>query len=244
MRLPSKLHPPIAFAHRGARAHAKENTAEAFDLAIRLGATGIESDVWITADDQLILTHDGTMGLRRRQIATMHRSDLPENWITLPELFERVPETVDLSIDVKTDNALPTMYEWLATLDPIARGRIYLCHHDWTVLAEWRARDEFVRLVDSTSMGAMSEGAERRAFYLSEAKIDAVNLHNNQWTGGYATLFHRFGLLCFGWDAQHARIQRDLLRMGLDGIYSDHVDIMMESLAEHLADGQATEPKI
>src|SRR5262249_9005601 len=40
-RLPSLLDPPIAFAHRGARAHAPENTIEAFRLALRLGATGL-----------------------------------------------------------------------------------------------------------------------------------------------------------------------------------------------------------
>ena len=244
MRLPSKLHPPIAFAHRGARAHAKENTSEAFDLAIRLGATGIESDVWLTADNELILTHDGTIGLRRRPISSMQRADLPDSWITLPELLLRVPDSVHLSIDVKTDDAIPELYRWLATLDPVTRARIFLCHHDWTVLADLRARDEFVTLIDSTSMKAMSEGAERRAFQLSEAGIDGVNLHNNDWTGGYATLFHRFGLLCFGWDAQHGRIQRDLFRMGLDGIYSDHVDIMMESLATHLGGGPANEPRI
>jgi len=35
----------IAFAHRGARAYARENTLDAFQLGLRLGATGLESDV-------------------------------------------------------------------------------------------------------------------------------------------------------------------------------------------------------
>ena len=48
-RLPSLLDRPIMFAHRGARAHAPENTLEAFALGLRLGATGLESDVWLTA---------------------------------------------------------------------------------------------------------------------------------------------------------------------------------------------------
>ncbi len=34
----SLLDPPILFAHRGARAHAPENTLEAFSLALRLEA--------------------------------------------------------------------------------------------------------------------------------------------------------------------------------------------------------------
>ena len=54
-RVPAKVKPPYAFAHRGARALAAENTLEAFTLALRLGATGLESDVWLTADGEAVL---------------------------------------------------------------------------------------------------------------------------------------------------------------------------------------------
>ena len=70
-RLPSLLDPPIAFAHRGARAHAPENTIEAFELALRLGATGLESDVWLTADGVPVLDHDGVV---QRSAAASARS--------------------------------------------------------------------------------------------------------------------------------------------------------------------------
>lgn len=244
MRLPSLRERPIAFAHRGARAHAPENTAESFDLAVKLGATGIESDVWLTADDQLILTHDGKHGIRRRAISATKRADLPNTWITLPELIERIPVSLDVSIDIKTDDAMEPLLDWASTLDPLTRGRLYLCHHDWKRLAQWRSIDAHVRLIDSTSLKAMEDGPERRAFQLSEAGIDGVNLHRNEWTGGMATLFHRFDRLCFGWDAQHARILTDLLRMGLDGVYSDHVDIMMDTMQAHINQGPAPTPKI
>ena len=52
-RLPSRIDPPITFAHRGARAHAPENTLEAFELALRLGGWNPEipyvpdTDLWI-----------------------------------------------------------------------------------------------------------------------------------------------------------------------------------------------------
>ena len=60
--------PPISFAHRGARAHAPENTIEAFQLGLKLGASGLESDVWLTADGVAVLDHDGLLrsGLRKR----------------------------------------------------------------------------------------------------------------------------------------------------------------------------------
>ena len=42
---------------------------EAFLLALRLGATGLESDVWLTADGEAVLDHDGAVGsLRKRPI--------------------------------------------------------------------------------------------------------------------------------------------------------------------------------
>jgi len=51
------------------------------------------------------------------------------------------------------------------------------------------------------------------------------------------TLFHRFERLCFGWDAQHRRILDNLLRMGIDAVYSDHTDVMMEAVAESAITG-------
>ena len=79
-RIPSLLDPPIAFAHRGARAQARENTMEAFDLAHKLGATGIETDVWRTADGRIVLDHDGRCrrwGVFRRRIGSVDRDRLP-----------------------------------------------------------------------------------------------------------------------------------------------------------------------
>ena len=64
----------------------------------------------------------------------------------------------------------------------------------------------------------------------AEAGIDAVNLHYSDWSGGKTVLFHRFGRYTFGWDAQHERIIRDLVRMGIDGVFSDHVDRLVDGM--------------
>jgi Aerobic-type carbon monoxide dehydrogenase, middle subunit CoxM/CutM homologs len=77
------------FAHRGARAHAPENTIEAFELALKLGATGLESDVWLTADGEVVLDHDGEVKrgrLRKVPIGRLRRDELPEHIPTLSEL--------------------------------------------------------------------------------------------------------------------------------------------------------------
>jgi glycerophosphoryl diester phosphodiesterase len=47
-------------AHRGASAHAPENTMAAFRLAWQGGADGIELDVWLTRDNRIVVHHDST----------------------------------------------------------------------------------------------------------------------------------------------------------------------------------------
>src|SRR5215210_4524912 len=102
-RLTSLRRPPIGFAHRGARAHAPENTLEAFALALRLGASGLESDVWLTRDGEAVLDHDGVVGgpLRKRPIASTERAALPAHIPTLADLFETCGTDFELSLDVK-----------------------------------------------------------------------------------------------------------------------------------------------
>ena len=58
--LESLLDPSI-FAHRGASAHAPENTLAAFELALAQNADGIELDVKLTADGHVVVIHDATV---------------------------------------------------------------------------------------------------------------------------------------------------------------------------------------
>jgi glycerophosphoryl diester phosphodiesterase len=51
----------INFAHRGASAYCPENTMAAFEKALELGATGIETDIQMTKDGQLLLIHDESL---------------------------------------------------------------------------------------------------------------------------------------------------------------------------------------
>src|SRR5512138_390835 len=53
--------PPAIFAHRGASAHAPENTLAAFRLALEHGADGIELDAKLTSDGQVVVIHDQTV---------------------------------------------------------------------------------------------------------------------------------------------------------------------------------------
>ncbi len=52
---------PFYFAHRGASAHAPENTLAAFELALKQGAPAIEFDVKLTVDRHVVIHHDQTL---------------------------------------------------------------------------------------------------------------------------------------------------------------------------------------
>ena len=233
-RLPSLLDPPIAFAHRGAKAHAPENTIEAFTLALRLGATGLESDVWLTSDGVPVLDHDGVVRarLRSRPIATVARDQLPGHIPALTDLFVACGSDYDLSLDVKDAAAGPATVAAVREAAPDLLGRLWLCYPSWRAAAAMRPVDPDIRLVDSTRLGRIKEGAERRAAALADAGVDAINLHQSDWTGGLTTLFHRFGRYALGRDAQHERVLQELLRLGIDGEYSDWVDRMTDAFRE------------
>ncbi len=57
----------LIFAHRGASGYAPDNTREAFELALKMGANALESDVKLTRDRHLVFFHDMFLkhGIRR-----------------------------------------------------------------------------------------------------------------------------------------------------------------------------------
>ncbi len=245
-RIPALLIPPIGFAHRGARAHEQENTLAAFIRALEMGATGLESDAWVTADGLAVLDHDGVVRMgrwpRKRPIPDCRRDQLPDHIPSLAELYSKCGGGFELSLDLKDPDAAPAV---VASVDEAAartglplRQRLWLCHPDVDTLVELRNLWPDVRLCNSTRLSRMDGGPERRAAVLAEAAIDSVNLHQTDWTGGLVTLFHRFGILCFGWDAQQPRVLRELLDMGIDAVYSDHVDRMREALTSWYPEGR------
>lgn len=106
------------FAHRGVMALQPENTMSAFRLALDAGADGIETDVHLTKDGELVLIHDETLErttdgngmvssytldeLRRFNAGVRYSQQ--EVIPTLQELLELVRgESSRLNLEVKTD---------------------------------------------------------------------------------------------------------------------------------------------
>ena len=51
----------LIWGHRGAASCAPENTLESFALADKQGADGIELDIQMTRDGQIVVCHDETL---------------------------------------------------------------------------------------------------------------------------------------------------------------------------------------
>jgi glycerophosphoryl diester phosphodiesterase len=231
-RLPSLLDVPVMFAHRGARAHARENTIAAFQLALRLGATGLESDVWLTSDGVPVLDHDGDVRVgrfRRIPIANLQRDQLPDHIPTLRELFETCGTAYQFSLDLKDPRSGPAVVDVVREHAPDLMSRLWLCHDDVATLIELRQLTDEVKLIDSTRLAKIAEGPERRAARLAAEGIDGINMRGDDWNGGLVALFHRFERTAFSWNLQLDHQLQAAYRMGIDAVYSDHVDRMVDA---------------
>lgn len=221
---------PIGFAHRGAKAHAPENTIEAFRLALELGATGLESDVWLTSDGVAVLDHDGKLrrGLRRASIRNLTKDELPSHIPSLEQLFDACGTDFQLSLDIQHEEAGEVVLDIANERD--FTEKLWMCYWSWKPLAKWRMLNDEVKLVNSTRLLRLKEGPEHRAALLRREGIDVINMPYKDWNLGLRILFHRFEIKAFAWDAQQEREIQSLSEMGVDAIYSDYVDRLMKVL--------------
>jgi glycerophosphoryl diester phosphodiesterase len=217
----------IGFAHRGASADARENTLPAFALALRLGATGLESDVWVTADGIPVLDHDGEAP-DGRPIAECRRAELSAHVPALAELYTELGRDFELSLDVKDPQAAPAVVE--VARRARAESRLWLCHWSWRVVAPWRALSDAVRLVDSTRLAHMRTAPAARAERMAALDIDALNLHWSDWSAPLATVFRTAGRKLLAWDTQDDASLAAMLALAVDGVFSDQVARMMSAL--------------
>jgi len=112
---------PVIIAHRGASAHAPENTLAAFDLAVSQGAPAIELDVQLSADGEVVVFHDYSISrttggsgrisqLTLKQLKSLHAGAafgpaFPNAKIpTLDEVFNNIHPDIFLNIELKNLN--------------------------------------------------------------------------------------------------------------------------------------------
>jgi glycerophosphoryl diester phosphodiesterase len=108
---------PVIFAHRGASAHAPENTLVSFRLAAEHGAPAIELDAKLTGDGQVVVFHDQTLKrttgaegrINQWRLADLRQLDAGsfyglqfagERIPTLDEVFEEVGDLLCVNVEL------------------------------------------------------------------------------------------------------------------------------------------------
>ena len=109
---------PLIIAHRGDVSRAPENTLPAFSRAFEAGADGIELDVRLTRDSQLVVYHDRSLGRLGRRRGLVSNATLEEmrdmdvgSWFgpefagertpNLDEVFESLPTDFLVNVEMK-----------------------------------------------------------------------------------------------------------------------------------------------
>jgi glycerophosphoryl diester phosphodiesterase len=122
--------PTLIVAHRGASAEAPENTLEAFDRAIEVGADMIEFDVRRARDGRLVISHDPVRGRAAR---------LP----TLEETLRLTKGRIQLDVELKESGCEREAVELLRA--HFAPSDFYVTSFLAPVLSEIRAIDPAIR---------------------------------------------------------------------------------------------------
>jgi|RhiMethySRZTD1v2_1073278.scaffolds.fasta_scaffold582091_2 glycerophosphoryl diester phosphodiesterase len=232
----------IGFAHRGARLEAPENTIAAFARALAAGASGLETDVWRTADGEIVCAHDPVVrrGRKRRKIADSTAAQLAELDVPrMADVYEQLGTAFECSVDVKSRDAAAGLLEVGRRFGVLER--LWVCSPSLELLRKLR-EEPAVKLVHSERRRSIDVPLERHAYEIGAMGIDAMNMHHTDWTAGLVSLFHRFDVRAFAWDAQEVRQLRVVLRMDIDAVYCDRPDRMVETLAAWEAEERA-EPR-
>lgn len=150
----------LVVAHRGASAHAPENTFPAYERALEQKADAIELDVHLTADGQLAVIHDETLDRTTSgsgAIASLTMDEIREadagarfgagefagkglRVPALPEVLEWLPAGVGLAIEIKARAAVPATVEALRA-SRLAAELVTLISFDEVAINEVRALD-------------------------------------------------------------------------------------------------------
>jgi glycerophosphoryl diester phosphodiesterase len=215
---------PITFAHRGApHSRSEENTLAAFKRAIALGATGLETDIGLTADGVPVLVHP-TFLRRGPRVSALRRSELPPHVATLDELYARCGNAFHLSLDMAQPSAAEAVVR--TAEDHGALDRLWLTYWRLDTLAAWRERWPRLKLVYPTI--PLSPGRPRGVVErLTATGVDALNVFHPFCFPGTVRLAHERGLLIFAWGIKRRAAVSRVLERGVDGVFADNVEEMV-----------------
>jgi glycerophosphoryl diester phosphodiesterase len=96
----------LIYGHRGASAHVRANTVEAYALAIELGADGVELDVRPSRDGVIVIHHEDRPSPEAPPFVDLDFDEIRATtpWVpTLDEAWDAIGPTALLNIEIKND---------------------------------------------------------------------------------------------------------------------------------------------
>lgn len=246
----------LALAHRGGAFHPEleglENTVAAFEHAVALGYTYLETDVHVTRDGVLLAFHDSVLDrvtdrsgaildltlAQVREASVGGREQVP----TLAELFERFPHA-RFNIDIKSVGAVAALADFvsahdawervlvgsfspsrLATFRRLTGGRVPTSAHPWEVLAfRLLPSARLARALTGGRVAALQVPHRRRVPLAGGRSVRVV-------TPGLVRRAHAAGAHVHVWTIDEPEEMHHLLGLGVDGLFTDRTDVLRDVL--------------
>ncbi|MGQ9681015.1 MAG: glycerophosphodiester phosphodiesterase [Anaerolineae bacterium] len=230
---------PLLLGHRGAAAEAPENTLVSFRRALEVGAAGVELDVHLTRDGQVVVIHDDTLArvagvvkrVRDLTLAQVQSLDAGA-WfgreyagVRIPSLAEALaamgPQAL-VNIELKgTRLAADGLEREVARVVRIHNAGSRVICSSFNPVRLWRLRvvaPELARgLLHAPDLPALLRGL----WLLPLAQPDALHPHHSQVTRCYMTRARRWGVRVNAWTVDDADEAWRLVALGVDGIISN-----------------------
>lgn len=217
----------LVLAHRGASLDAAENTPEAFALADRMGADGVELDVRRSTDGRLLVAHDPLP------------DDLGEasGLVTLAEALDACGDRMLVNVEIKNSrhdaDHDPTMSMVAPVIDELrrrgsnARHRWLISSFSWSTVAACREIAPDIATGCLTFRPVDPATLER----LAQAGHAALHPHVDQVDETLVSSCHRSGLAVNAWTCNDPDRLVELARLGVDGVCTDVPDVALSALA-------------
>jgi glycerophosphoryl diester phosphodiesterase len=217
---------PLGFAHRGgALRRSEQNTLPAFERAVRLGA-GVETDVRLTADGEVVLLH-APLGVHRgRAIRRLRRAELPLSVPTLDELYARCGSRFPLALDMTDPSAAQAVVDTARRHGAVAS--LWMTYWRTATVAAWRQRWPDVKIVFPT---LLARRPERAASRLAAVGVDAVNVYHRAVSPRVAGAVHEQGMLLLAWGVRRRGSVAHVLARGADGVFADDAEALVAAVA-------------
>jgi len=233
---------PLIIGHRGASGHAPENTLAAFHKAHEMGADGIELDIYLTRDQQLVVVHDPEISTADGKRIAIRQSTVEEihscpAGAAIPTLQQVLEETADfwrvINIEIKS-----TGY----TTDGIENHLCDLLHSSpWKEKCLISSFNPFhlmrVKRLDPSVRTAylMYERhyLAQRSFWALWTQAEAVNL-SSEWAKNPKVYFKylKLGKKMWIWTVNSEEDMRLWIGRGVDGIITNYPDLLKKVLAD------------